>query len=234
MRDGTSLSGLGIQWMGQLQPSEKLSPAAGWKAGGRPGARRSWWNFTPMFPTSEARAIAIETGAAIHDNPDLLPHHLLIEGTVDQVRRLADWDEVSYIFPASTDLIRGLPVHGCAGALTTAGPVGQAVPLVGYGWDGPGLGSANLNYAFVYVTAAAAGGFSGVGDRARLRGMGQVCAGYVYSDQRSHRAADTGRAVCQRRARRWISVYRPNRSAGAHFLSLSSQSGADCRRPAFQ
>jgi hypothetical protein len=49
-------------------------------------------------------------------------------------------------------LISGLPVHGCAGALTTDGPVGQAVPLVGYGWDGPGLGSANLSYSFVYVT----------------------------------------------------------------------------------
>ncbi len=26
MDDGTSLSGLGIQWMGRLQPDEKLSP----------------------------------------------------------------------------------------------------------------------------------------------------------------------------------------------------------------
>ncbi|MGB6942297.1 MAG: matrixin family metalloprotease [Bryobacteraceae bacterium] len=151
MRDGTILSGLGIQWMGQLQPSEKLSPELDGKlvAGQAPPVLVEFYSDVPE---SEARAIAIETGAAIHDNPDLLPHHLLIEGTVDQVRRLADWDEVSYIFPASTDLIRGLPVHGCAGALTTAGPVAQAVPLVGNGWDGPGLGSANLSYAFVYVT----------------------------------------------------------------------------------
>jgi len=65
---------------------------------------------------------------------------------------LADWDEVSYIFPASMELAQGMPVHGCAGALTMAGPVGQAIPLVGDGWDGPGLGSASLSYAFVYVT----------------------------------------------------------------------------------
>ncbi len=117
MRDGTSLSGLGIQWMGQLQPSEKLSPQLDGKlvAGQAPPVLVEFYSDVPE---GEARAIAIETGAAIHDNPDLLPHHLLIEGTVDQVRRLADWDEVSYIFPASTDLIRGLPVHGCAGALT--------------------------------------------------------------------------------------------------------------------
>ncbi len=151
MRDGTSLSGLGIRWMGQLQPGEKLSPELNGKlvAGQAPPVLVEFYSDVPE---GEARAIAIQTGAVIHDNPDLLPHHLLIEGTVDQVRRLADWDEVSYIFPASNDLIRGLPVHGCAGALTMAGPVGQAVPLVGEGWDGPGLGSANLSYAFVYVT----------------------------------------------------------------------------------
>ena len=185
MRDGTSLSGLGIQWMGRLQPAEKLSPELDGKlvAGQAPPVLVEFYSDVPE---SEARAIAIESGAAIHDNPDLLPHHLLIEGTVDQVRQLADWDEVSYIFPASTDLMRGLPVHGCAGALTTDGPVGQAVPLVGDGWDGPGLGSANLNYAFVYVTAQQPADVSGVGDRARLCGMGQICAGHVYPDEQSH------------------------------------------------
>jgi hypothetical protein len=152
MRDGASLGGLGIRWMGRLQPSEKLSPELDGKLV-RGQAPPVLVEFYSDVSEGEARAIAIETGAAIHDNPDLLPHHLLIEGTVDQVRQLADWDEVSYIFPASADLVRGRPVHGCAGALTVAGPVGQAVPLVGNGWDGPGLGSANLSYAFVNVTA---------------------------------------------------------------------------------
>jgi hypothetical protein len=151
IRDGTSLSGLGIQWMGRLQPDQKLSPelAKSFVAAQAPPVLVEFYSDVPE---TEARVIALETGVAIHDNPDPLPHHLLIEGTVDQVRRMADWDEVSYIFPASRDLIRGLPVHACAGALTTAGPVGQAVPLVGDGWDGPGLGSANLSYAFVNVT----------------------------------------------------------------------------------
>src|ERR1700678_1377890 len=151
MRDGTSLSGLGIQWLGKLQTDEKLSPALEGKLGGGPGPP-VLVEFYSDVPDEEARAIAMQTGATIHNNPDLLPHHLLIEGTVDQVRQLADWDEVSYIFPASTDLMSGQPVHGCSGALTTDGPVGQAVPLVGYGWDGPGLGSASLDYAFVYLT----------------------------------------------------------------------------------
>lgn len=152
MRDGTSLSGLGVRWMGRLKPAEKFSPKLdGELVTGQ--APPVLVEFYSDVPESEARGIALQAGAAIHDNPDLLPHYLLIEGTVGQVRRLADWDEVSYIFPASSDLMRGLPVHGCAGALTTNGTVGQAVPLIGNGWDGPGLGSANLNYAFVYVTA---------------------------------------------------------------------------------
>jgi hypothetical protein len=138
--------------MGRLEPAEKFSPDLdGTLAGGQ--APAVLVEFYSDVPESEARGIALQAGVAIHDNPDLLPHHLLIEGTVDRVRRLADWDEVSYIFPASSDLVRGLPVHGCAGALTTTGPVAQAVPLVGNGWDGPGLGSASLNYSFVYVTA---------------------------------------------------------------------------------
>ncbi len=151
MRDGTSLSGLGIQWMGKLQPSQKISPDLDGNlvAGQAPPVLVEFYSDVSE---EEARSIAIQTGASMHNNPGLLPHHLLIEGTVDQVRQLAGWDEVSYIFPASPSLLNGLPVQGCAGALTTDGPVGQAVPLVGYGWDGPGLGSAALNYSFVYLT----------------------------------------------------------------------------------
>lgn len=154
MRDGTDLSGMGIRWMGQLQPAEKISPrleatlAGKLTSGPAPPVIVEFYSDVLEV---DARAIAAETGASILDNPDLLPHHLLIEGTVDQVRQLADWDEVSYIFPASPELVQGVPVYGCAGALTSAGPVAQAVPVVG-GWAGTAQSSANLNYAFVSVT----------------------------------------------------------------------------------
>ncbi|MDP8979285.1 MAG: matrixin family metalloprotease [Acidobacteriota bacterium] len=45
-----------------------------------------------------------------------------------------------------------MPVAACAGALTSQGYVGQSVAKIGDGWDGPGLGSANLNYGFVHLT----------------------------------------------------------------------------------
>ncbi len=134
MQADTDLSGLGIQWMGRLQPIQKISPELKLGSeGSTEPAPPVVVEFYSDVADSEARAIATGVGASIHDNPDLLPHDLLIEGTVDQVRQLADWDEVSYLFPASSDLVQGVPVHGCAGALTAAGPVAQEVPLVGEG-----------------------------------------------------------------------------------------------------
>ncbi len=156
MRDGTDLTGLGVQWVGQLQPAQKISPELSSALGSSQTAANPsppvLVEFYSDVPDADARAIVADAGASVHDNPDLLPHHLLIEGTVGQVRQLADWDEVSYIFPASAALVQGVPVYGCAGALTSAGPVGQAVPLVGDGWAGPSHGSANLGYSFVYLT----------------------------------------------------------------------------------
>jgi Matrixin len=148
--DGLSFARLGVQWVGHLQPAEKISPDLDGKLSSTPIAVLV--EFYADVSSGQARAIANEAGVSIRDNPDLLADHLLVLGTNAQVMDLAGWDQVSYIFPASTDLIQGRLVHACVGALTAAGPVGQAIPLVGEGWDGPGLGSANLHYSFVHVT----------------------------------------------------------------------------------
>ncbi|HMD48361.1 MAG TPA: matrixin family metalloprotease [Bryobacteraceae bacterium] len=149
-QDGLSLAGLGAQWVGRLQPAEKISPHLS-GALASSAAIPVVAEFYSDVPSGEARGIANEIGLAIRDHPDLLPNHLLLSGTGSQLLELAQWDEVSYIFPASPALVQGTPLHGCAGALTADGPVGQSVPLVG-GWDGPGQPSVNLNYAFVYLT----------------------------------------------------------------------------------
>src|SRR5262249_33060057 len=82
----------------------------------------------------------------------LIGNDLLVEGSLDMVSALAEWDEVEYIYPASMDLVRGMPVNACAGALTSQGPVSSTVPTIGDGWDGPGRNSAALNYAFISET----------------------------------------------------------------------------------
>ena len=148
--DGLSFARLGVQWVGHLQPEEKISPDLTGTLTSSPAAVLV--EFYSDVSVGQARTIANEAGVLIRDNPDLHPNHLLVLGTKAQIAELAGWDEVSYIFPASEDLVQGKLVHACAGALTTAGPVGQAIPLVGEGWDGPGLGSANLKFALVSVT----------------------------------------------------------------------------------
>ena len=142
----------------RLRPQEKLSA----ELDGRPSVSAATISaatisaIVELYPDVDAedgRAIAIDTGLGILENPDLLPNHLLVRGTRQQMLALADWDEVSYIFPASRDLLNGTPVHACAGAFTSQGTVSQAIPLIGDGWDGPGLGSASLTYVFQTVTA---------------------------------------------------------------------------------
>lgn len=147
--DDTNFAGLKLQWISRLLPEEKISPALeGAFNSGTPV--HAVIEFYADVDPNDARAIVNAEGLIIQENPDLLPNHLLLRGGSDQLRMLAEWDEVSYIFPASPDLIRGRAVRACAGALTKHGPVAQAVALVDLGWA-PG-GSANLKYAFVNVT----------------------------------------------------------------------------------
>jgi len=150
-RDDTSFDGLNLRWVGRLYPDERISPDLyGLLASGETLAVLA--EFYTDVDLNDARAIANEAGLVIHESPDLVANHLLLSGSADQVLALAAWDEISYIFPVSSDLIQGTPVQGCAGALTGLGPVGQSILLMGDGWDGPGRGGADLNYTFVHVT----------------------------------------------------------------------------------
>lgn len=152
--DDVQLDGLDIHWLGRLRPQEKISAefGSGQTARGT-SALTALVEFYPDVNQNEAREIVTDSGLRILENSDLLPNHLLVRGRREQVLALADWDEVSYIFPASSDLTNGVPVHACAGAMTSQGTVGQAIPVIGDGWDGPGLGAAALNYAFEDMTA---------------------------------------------------------------------------------
>jgi Matrixin len=145
----TSLAGLNIQWADQLAPAEKISPllAASLAAG---GTLYALVEFYADVTADDSRAIATAAGLVISSNPGLVRGQLLISGPARQIRALANWDEVSYIFPASADLITGNPVNGCVPALTSLGPVGQSVPLVG-SWNGSAVASVSLKYAFVHL-----------------------------------------------------------------------------------
>ena len=139
-----------VRWTRSLKAEEKISAAFAVVAD--LNDRFALLEFYPDVDMSDARSIVVQTkGLRIQENPDLLNHHLLVEGTEDAIRRLADWDEIAYIFPAADELVQGLPMNACAGALTAQGQIGQSIAKVG-GWGGPGLTGADLQYSFFSLT----------------------------------------------------------------------------------
>ncbi len=153
--DGTQAADLGVPVARRLGTGEKISAALRSGSVRDKNVEEGWYmvEFHPDVNPAVARAIAIESGFLVRDNPDVAVGQLLLEGTEGDLAKLAAWDEVNYIFPASRALVNGEPVFVCAGADTGSGTLGQSIPLIGDGWDGPGLGSATLSYAFVNMTS---------------------------------------------------------------------------------
>ena len=149
--DRTNLTGLGLRSVTTVPADEKVSPELS-ELPGDADRQSVIVEFYPDVDMSDARAMILEQQMQIQESPDLLEHDLLALGTPDQLAALGLWEEVSYIFPASDELIQGLPLHACSGALTELGTIGQSVLRVGDGWEGPGLNGADLSYAFVNTT----------------------------------------------------------------------------------
>jgi len=142
-----SLDGLGVVWAAPLDPADKISPELKDKKDSPVLVE-----FHPDVATVAARWVLVRNGVEMQQNPDLPPNHLLAHVRPGDVERLAAEEEVAYIFPASTDLSAGRPVRPCVSALTGVGGTAQFVPVVGDGWDGPGLGSVSLRYVFTRLT----------------------------------------------------------------------------------
>lgn len=136
---------LGIRYASPIGPEDKLSPLA--------ASGFSLVEFHSDVDLNQARGIVLNSGAELRENPDLHPRHLLVRAEMSQLVTLARQDEVAYIFPASGDLVNGVPTRPCDGALTVNGPGAQSIPTYGDGWDGPGLGPATLGYVFSKMTA---------------------------------------------------------------------------------
>ncbi len=108
--------------------------------------------FHPDVEDGTARGIVLECGLELQENSNLLAHQFLVKGTADEVAKLAEWDEVAYIFPASEELLDGNPLSACAGPLTDYGPIGQYIARFGSGWDGTGKHAVTLGYSFEHIT----------------------------------------------------------------------------------
>ena len=149
---GVNLNGLGATWVGELEAEDKISPVL---------AAHASDAFLVIFyadvDMDTARAVTQLDGFEILENPDLLPGQLLAIGAYNAMWGLAAWDEVSYIMPASTDLLAGNPVMACPGPVTEAGPLGDYVE-VGNGWSKDAGGSVAVKYFFETLTNKIAAG----------------------------------------------------------------------------
>ena len=152
VRPGTRWEGSAARRLSRVASRDKISAAL---KGERPplaAPDQVVAEFHPDVDPQVARSIVQLQGFEVVEHPNMLPHHLLVRVPPDRLEDLAGWDEVAYLFPASTDLAAGESLIACPGALTALGTVGQSTATVGDGWDGPGLGSAALVYYFQQLT----------------------------------------------------------------------------------
>jgi hypothetical protein len=140
------LGGLDVAWAGSLTAADKLSPQLD-----RNGFGAYLVLFHEDVPARAAAPLLRRWGFQVLDRPGLLPGHFLVMGTAEDLAGLASQDEVSYILPASPELLDGEPVMACAGAVTEAGIIGQYVEM-GHGWAKDANGITTLQYAIQSVT----------------------------------------------------------------------------------
>ncbi len=154
VRDDFTLEGLDVEWAGRLELDDKISSNLGGR-GDNYLDRASTWVLVEFFPDvdmGEARRLAEAAGFQVHEHRDLIPTHLLLSGSNGRLAGLAQWDEVSYIFPASRELIRGEHVGHCSGALTSGGTTPMYVTS-GSGWPKDQTsGQVTLSYVFGALT----------------------------------------------------------------------------------
>jgi hypothetical protein len=147
-----SLGDLGVRFAGSIDPADKISPLV---SSGDRAAQNGFLlvEFYPDVNVDYARGLVLNLGIELRENPDLGPRQLMIHASREGAARLASLDDVAYVFPASAELVNGIPVRPCAGAITTNGGTSQLIPTYGPGWDGPGLGAATLAYFFTNITS---------------------------------------------------------------------------------
>jgi hypothetical protein len=140
-----TLTGLPLSGSGVLSAADKWSPALD----DPEYAQRNdvIVEFHRDVPVHEQRGLILDLGLRIQEYAGIARGHLLVTGPREDLRRLTEWDEVAYIFPAPPMLASGVSLVACGGASAPAGFIGQLTSKVGEGWDGPGLNEAALTYS---------------------------------------------------------------------------------------
>lgn len=146
--DDFSLDGLHVVWVSRLEHRDKISPLVSSIAG---SLHAYIVEFHSDVDMNEARALVREHSLRLIENRNLAPHHLLVAGALGDLSRLASWDEVAYIFPASPELVSHTPVRACSGAIVQETAVAQNAGSA-YSWPVTGSSGLVLGYVFSQVT----------------------------------------------------------------------------------
>ena len=146
--DNVELSGLGITWTGQLRASDKLSPdldnpripPAGFVV-----------EFHDDVAEADANQIIRKNELQITPSSSMLPTQRLVQGTRNALQKLAEWDEVAYIFPAAPELATNSGARPCSGALLQ-GLMAADYVTEGTGWANRNAYGVALQYVFTTLT----------------------------------------------------------------------------------
>jgi hypothetical protein len=139
----------GVKWTGPLDPADKLSPSLG---AGDPIL--AILEFHADVSQSVQDSIAVTEGLTLLRPSVLVANHAIVSTSLDELKTLANYDEVAYIFPADPALLTGGNYMPCAGMLTQSGPVAQYANIV-HGWDLDADNAAHLSYVFGSLTPKA-------------------------------------------------------------------------------
>ncbi len=140
-----SLEGTGIVYAGMLEAVNKLGPSVVLDDPGREETVVAEFHYD--VEPERGRVLAGLFGLEVVENPDLLPHQLLMRGPLSAIQSLAGLDPVASVFKASDEMLRGEPVAACAGPVAGALPLAaNLVKSFGEGWDGPGRNAAEVGY----------------------------------------------------------------------------------------
>src|SRR6185437_246856 len=119
----------GVQWVGELETSDKMSPALATSGAAQGQEIAAIVEFHPDVEADMQRSIEAAEGVTFLHPAALVQNHMLVTASWDKLLAIAGHDEVAYIFPADPALAMGNAVGNemipCAGMLTAAGPVGQ-------------------------------------------------------------------------------------------------------------
>ena len=136
----------GIQWIGQLDPADKLSPELSDR-----DYVTALIEFHGDVSPGDQDTVAAQEGVTLLRPRILAGNHAIAVVPMDALRALAAHDEVAYIFPADPALLIDDAFNACAGMLTVAGPMAQFANIV-HGWSFDADHAVHLGYFFGSIT----------------------------------------------------------------------------------